>query len=343
MNRSGIIAAGNWVVDKVKNIDRWPEEGELCNIASETIGGGGGPCNVLFDLVVMDNKLDLFASGLLGCDKDGDWFLEEIKKRNIDSGYMKKSNSASSSYTDVMSGGGKRTFFHCRGANSEFGSEHLEDVTAPTKIFYLAYLLLLDKMDSYDADYGTDGARALKMMKDRGYKTVVDFVSDAGEKFNKVIPPSLPYIDCLVINEVEAGHCLGKAIRDANGDVNWANLEEATTHLLDKGVNELVVIHLPEGAIARKKSGEMIYEPSCYIKKKDIVGSTGAGDAFCAGILYALHEEYNLKDMLQLAAASSYFNLLSPTASDGAVSLDKLNQHLKTCEFEQRPEYFKNK
>ena len=33
--RKGIIGAGNWILDKVKIIDRWPGEGNLCNIIKD--------------------------------------------------------------------------------------------------------------------------------------------------------------------------------------------------------------------------------------------------------------------------------------------------------------------
>ena len=51
--RRGIVGAGNWILDTVKTIDRWPPEGELAQILSVDRAGGGGPCNVLFDLAAL--------------------------------------------------------------------------------------------------------------------------------------------------------------------------------------------------------------------------------------------------------------------------------------------------
>ena len=64
--RNGILAAGNWIIDKVKTIDRWPGEGNLCNIVEETRAPGGGPCNLLFDLAAIDPGLPLYAAGRVG-------------------------------------------------------------------------------------------------------------------------------------------------------------------------------------------------------------------------------------------------------------------------------------
>ena len=66
MTKKGIIGAGNWLVDTVKTLDRFPKEGELCNIKSIEVGGGGGPCNVLFDLAAMTDQIPLYAAGVIG-------------------------------------------------------------------------------------------------------------------------------------------------------------------------------------------------------------------------------------------------------------------------------------
>ena len=48
-----------------------------------------------------------------------------------------------------------------------------------------------------------------------------------------------------------------------------------------------------------------------------------------------------LRDALDLGSASSRFNLLSPTASDGAVSLSTMRNYLQKCDFTPIPEAFR--
>lgn len=336
--RNGIIGAGNWVLDKVKNIDRWPGEGNLCNITGEVFAPGGGPANVLFDINAADPALPLYAAGKLGADSEGDYLMAEIERRGIDGKNMKRSSKVPTSYTDVMSGNGKRTFFHCRGANAELCCEDLENIDVPAKFFYLGYLLLLDSLDAADSEYGTKAVRLLKTMREKGYKTVVDFVSEAPEKFRSAVLPALPCIDILIVNEVETACCCGFDLRSADGKLLWQKLPEAVDFMLENGVRETVVIHFPEGACAKARGGEYIYRPSCFISREEIVGSNGAGDAFCAGVMYALHQEWPLEKALALGGASSNFNLRSATASGGAVSLEKMLDYLKECKFEALPE-----
>ncbi len=339
--RKGLIGAGNWILDKVKLIDRWPGEGNLCNIQREERAGGGGPCNVLFDLAAMDKTLPLYAAGKLGIDAEGDFLLQSIIDRGIDDRYMLRSSTAPTSYTDVMSGGGKRTFFHCWGANAELTREELEKIDVPAEYFYLGYLLLLDSLDREDAKFGTEGGRLLAAMRDKGYRTVVDFVSEAPEKFRKAAQAAFPHTDILIINELEAGWSTGCNIRNADGSLDYKALAAAPAGLFALGVHDLAVIHFPEGAVAADRNGGFCYVPSCAIRSEDIAGSNGAGDAFAAGVLYGVMRGFPLRQVLECGSASSYFNLLSPTASAGAVPYETMARHLKQCSFNPVPEEFK--
>jgi hypothetical protein len=49
--RKGILAAGNFIVDHVKIIDDYPQQDMLASIVSESQSNGGGPYNVLKDLL----------------------------------------------------------------------------------------------------------------------------------------------------------------------------------------------------------------------------------------------------------------------------------------------------
>ena len=65
------------------------------------------------------------------------------------------------------------------------------------------------------------------------------------------------------------------------------------------------------------------------ITKEEFVGSNGAGDAFCAGMLYAIHEEYPIEDALRFANASANFNLSNATSTGGAPTLQQIQEFLK--------------
>ncbi len=330
--KKGILGAGNWIVDLVKMVDRFPKEGELCNIRSIE-QGGGGVCNLLFDIAAMKCDIPLFAAGMIGNDNNGKWLLEEIKKRGINSDGMKINDQVGTSYTDVISANAKRTFFHYRGANAYLDYQHLCDFPKDIKIFYVAYLLLLDKLDGVDDEYGTPAARLLKEVQENGIMTVVDFVSEAKEKFLRVTQAALPYIDVLVINEIEAGNTFDLEIRREDNSLNLDNLELALKKFIGAGVKKYAIVHMPEGSIAIDNELNITYEASCACAKSDIVGTNGAGDAFCAGVVYSLHENLSVNEMLRIGAASSFFNLKSATASNGAVPIEQILNQAKNGEY----------
>ena len=64
--------------------------------------------------------------------------------------------------------------------------------------------------------YGVSGKAAESYLEARGIETVV--VSEAGERFNKLVPPALKYTDICCINEIEASRTTGVEIRDAEGN-----------------------------------------------------------------------------------------------------------------------------
>ncbi len=329
--RQGIISVGNWLVDHLKFIQRYPAAGNLTTIEREEMALGGCSHNVLVDLARMRAGLPLYAGGCIGCDANGDYILEEIKRHGIDARYMCRVDGVPTSYTDVMIplDGTSRTFFHNKGANACLDFGYVEHIDVPARIFHLGYLLLLDKLDAPDDEYGRRAARVLAHLQRQGYETSVDVVSEEGDRFPQVVLPCLPYTDYLIVNEVEAGACCGDTLRDGEGRILLDKVEATLRFLLEAGVGKVCVIHFPEGGYAMRRGGECHYEPSLRLRADEIVSPVGAGDAFCAAMLYMLHEEKPLREALVFANASARFNLKHPSSTGGAPTLDEINRFIK--------------
>lgn len=331
--RDGILAAGNWIADRVKSVDRWPGEGNLCSILVEERAPGGGPANILFDLAAMDSSYPLYAAGRIGEDADGDFLLAEAAKRGIDTSLLRRTPGVATAYTDVISSPGSRTFFHAAGADAFLCAADFDGAEAEAEFFYLGYLLLLRSLDMPDAEFGTGAARLLAAMRKRGFRTVVDFVSGSPDRFRPAAEAAFPWTDILIINEVEAACSTGIGLRSGDGTLAAELLPEALKRLFSMKVGELCVIHFPEGAAAMTADGAYTLTPSCRIGRDEIAGHNGAGDAFAAGVLYALAKRLPLEEALRVGSASSYFNLKSPTASGGAVPYCRIEEHLQSGEF----------
>ncbi|HEX7898731.1 MAG TPA: carbohydrate kinase family protein [Planctomycetota bacterium] len=294
LGRQGITCAGNWIVDRVKLIDAWPQEERLANVLSETRGGGGGAHNVCIGLARMGAPFPLRAVGVVGDDEDGRWLLTEAFHNTVDITGLHKTKEASTSYTDVMTvkGTGRRTFFHSRGANKLLRPQHLE--LGPSKILHLAYLLLLDGIDAA-------AAQVLQRARAAGVKTSIDLVSADRESYKRVVLPALEHVDYLFLNDFEAGECAERELRKKDGTLDRDAVREAAVALRR---DNLVIIHMPEGAFAASREGE-VWVPAKPVEK--VVSTVGAGDAFAAGTLYGLHEGWPVQqamDLGHLAAAA---------------------------------------
>jgi sugar/nucleoside kinase (ribokinase family) len=320
--RNGLLAAGNWIVDHTKIIDIYPAQDALCNIYTETSGNGGSPYNLLIDLAHLGVSFPLEALGLVGNDKEGEAIRADCLRHRIRTGQLRTTKEVHTSYTDVMSvkATGRRTFFHQRGANALLGPEHFDFAASRAKHFHLGYLLLLDRLDLPDPDHGTVAAGLLKEAKTAGFKTSIDVVSEDSDRFAAVVRPALKYTDFAILNEFEAERTTSLPIRTEQG-LDPKQLRAAARHLLDCGVNEWVVIHFPEGALAAGRDGTILTQGSVKLPAEHIVGTTGAGDAFGAGLLYGLHEELPMQECLQQAVCVAAACLTEASCSGGIHSL----------------------
>lgn len=322
--RSGLLAGGNWIIDLVKMIDVYPQPEQLANIRSQSQGTGGAPYNVLVDLARSGTPFALYAAGLVGEDALGQQIRETCRRHKIDVQHLGATAKAPTSYTDVMTeqGHGRRTFFHARGANALWNGDDLEFKQLNVRIFHLGYLLLLDALDEPDARFGTKAARLLARAQAAGVKTCADVVSEDSDRFARIVNPALKHVDYCILNEIEAGKTTGFKIRPPGGQLDTVALRHAAGALLQQGVRELVVVHFPEGAFARTRKGEDFWQPSLKLPPKYIAGTAGAGDAFCAGVLYGLHEDWNLQRCLLTGVCLAAASLADATCTAGVKSLN---------------------
>ena len=307
----GIAVAGSILIDRINDIEKYPEAGELAKILAIRAATGGCVPNVAIDLARLCPTLPVKAIGKVGRDADGELARRTLEAAGVDcSGFTECDERTS--FTEVMSEvGGQRTFFTYPGASDEFGFSDIDFDALEVKMLHLGYYLLLKKVDA------GDGERILAEAKRRGIKTSIDLVSENSDRYSAIIP-SLKYTDNLIINELEAGALTGiEPSRD--------NLVKIARRLLELGVRERVIIHERSLGIVATREGVTTlgsFElPAGFIK-----GTTGAGDAFCAGALYAIHEERSDREILEYATVSALGALRAPDAVSGMDSLEELQK-----------------
>lgn len=324
--KKGICCAGNMIVDITYPIETWPKQNELTHITEGIqTSTGGSVCNTITDLARLDPDLPLVASGFAGHDAEGSFVLDELGKYpNIDLSLVKRDGRTS--FTAAMSNNKtkERTFFQHAGANAYYCEDHIDWDKLDVDIFHIGYILLLPALDQSDAEYGTKMARLLHRAQKAGMKTSIDVVSEAGERFAKLVTPALKYANYCVINELEAQQTTGIRLRDEDGTLHPENMEVALRKLKELGVSDWAVIHCPEIGCGVDEQGEFFAVPSLKLPVGWIKGTVGAGDAFCAGILYAAEMDMSMEQALKLGACSAAASLSEVSASDGVKTVEEV-------------------
>lgn len=319
--KKGIACGGQWIIDRVKSIDHYPKECSVAMISEEKWSGGGCAYNVIVNLAKFDPELPLAAVGLIGDDAEGDWIISNCKQYpNISPDLLIRTGAAKTSYTDVYSAraGGSRTFFHYAGANALFSPDSVPLDKLDVSMFHLGYLAIMDGLDAPDAEFGRKSARLLHDLKTRGISTSVDLISSDRPDYCEIVDPALKYTDYLIINDFETEQLSGSPVRE-NNIIKKDLLLKSAEIIMKKGVNEFLVIHFPEGALFQPREGELIFQPSLLLPDDFIVGSTGAGDSFCAAVLYGLYHEWSLQETARFAVCAGAQNLRDLT-STGAIT-----------------------
>jgi len=323
---NGIVLAGNLIVDYVKNVSCYPKPGMLASILSRSMCIGGCAANTAIDIAKIDAGVPLKSIGMVGDDEAGEYVLSMLERNGIDVSSVIVSRGEETAYTDVMSDPetGERTFFHSRGANARFSYEHIDFSALSARMFHIGYALLLDAMDAPDNEHGTVMAKTLARASSMGMLTSMDVVSESGDRFKDVVIPCLRYCDYIIINEIEASQICGVAARDMNGKILHENVESSCKKIIDLGVRRGVVVHAPEASWYLARGGERVCMESLRLPAGYIKGSVGAGDAFCAGILYAIHQGLEPREGMRIARAAAAANLSSENSIDGMRCLEEI-------------------
>jgi sugar/nucleoside kinase (ribokinase family) len=312
VTRRGIILAGIVVLDIVHIVDHWPAEETLAFIDRTEYAAGGPPHNAGAGLLKLGADFPVTLLATAGDDAYGETMLASARGYGLDTSRVTIVPGIETSHTHVMSSAatGRRTFFAQLGVNNHMTVEHLlppRDSTA--KLYYLGSPGVARGLDA------ADGWRTLlKAARAQGMKTCLELCPVPADTLRKHVPPCLPLCDYFVVNDYEAGAITGIDIAPANR-LDWAAAEKACRVLLDMGVGIIAGIHHPDGAVAVSRAGEVVMRPSVAVDAREIVGSVGAGDAFYAGVLFGIHEEWPLAKCLDLGNAAAATSLHSPTTS----------------------------
>ena len=294
--RPGVVGLGIWCVDTTYKIDYLPERGKLESIKNQYQCVGGGPNNVLTNLSSLGFKYNLIAIGSIGNDDNSKLIKNHCRSNGIISKYLSVSSNISTSYSLCMSEKqNERTFLYYSGANDLLDINHfrLSKLSNYPKILYVGYLSLLGRLDKFNGKE----TRLCKVLKESRKKNIINII-EPQLLFKKQIIKSKNRLDKkLIIN--------------------------LSRKIFQKGLHRALIIHSPYESLYISKKDIYHSEPP-KIQKKNIKNAVGAGDAFCAGFIFGVHEDWDIEVTLRKSHAAGSAMMKIDSSSGNLPNIKKL-------------------
>lgn len=319
-DRRGIVTGGSWCVDDNKVVTHWPEEDGLAEILNVERHGGGSACSLAINLKRLDPGMPVETIAVVGDDDAGRFLVALADENGVHRKQMhvlKGTTPITDAYTSQRSG--RRTHIYRLGVGKHLTPDHFDFEATRGKIFHGGLPGSHQFLDDAWKEDSNGWVSVFRKAQKNGLRTNIELASIDQNRNAKLVVPCLPHLDYVIVNDVEIG-ALADLPTLSNGTTDPAACERAARRILEMGSPELIVVHCPAFAIAVAREGSSVFRKSVAIPSRAIVGANGAGDAFAAGMLYAIHEEWSLHDALGLAHACAAASLRSIGSSSSVAT-----------------------
>ena len=274
----GLTKGGMFLIDDA-------QAEKLSHLKYQKISSGGSVANTIASLSMLKSQTALI--GKIGQDKFGDIFFDDLKKIGCDFYCKNKEKSGSTAKSFILiTPDGERTMCTYLGLASQIANEIDVSVIQSAEMLYLEGYLW-DAPDTIKALQS-----AITIAKNNNVK-VAFTLSDAFcvERHHEDFLNSFANFDILFANETEMGVLIGEDFSDNN----YHKVKNIIDHL-----NPRLTIAMTLG-----ERGAVIFEGTkphhiLTTKVEKVLDTTGAGDAFAAGFLYGIGNDFSLTKSAQL-------------------------------------------
>ena len=227
---------------------------------------------------------DVRLRTVLGDDEAGRAVLRRMEQVGLDTAQTAIRDDFHTSVNVVLvKPDGQRCFLTDPGASQR--KLRLEDIPLPlpadTGILCFASIFVFPQMKTAEM------AEVFRAAKEQGITVCADMTKRKNGETTADVAQALRYIDYLFPNDAEAMLLTGKG-----------SPEEAAADLLNAGVGTVVVKCGPKGCYIANREG------SFWVAAEEnvtVVDTTGAGDSFVGGFLYALSNDLPLQECARIA------------------------------------------
>ncbi|WP_439028361.1 carbohydrate kinase family protein [Haloarchaeobius sp. DT45] len=292
-----VVTVGSALLDRIYPVTNLPEPDGGAFARDEQLAVGGVAANVAAGLSRLGRDTGVVSR--VGRDDDGDHVLADLRERGIDSSRVERGEERSS-YTMILRDDGGERMIIAGGdsiPNLRLGEDDIEYCREADAVFTSAYAPDPAVSALVEAARGDDGfppivfdlAGPLAELEGRGARKAT-------------IDDLLSVVDCFVSSEVPIESYLGCTGR------------EAAAELRARGVSRAALTRGEDGALLL--DGDDVVEVPAF--DVDAVDTTGAGDAFSAGLVDAwILDGRPAREAGRFAAAVAAENCLGAGARGG--------------------------
>jgi sugar/nucleoside kinase (ribokinase family) len=243
---------------------------------------GGCAANAAVDLVKMGVRAAVV--GRVGGDSFGRVVADMLKEHGVDVSSVAVSPHLDTSQTLIVNVAGQdRRFIHTFGANAEFSAADIPlERVLQSRVLYVGGYLVMPKVRQEEL------AKTFAAARKAGVKTVLDVVIPGSGSYLTQLEKLLPHVDVFLPNDHEGQRITGEAdpLRQAEVFRRF-------------GAGTVVVTMGERGALLAADSVRL----RSGVYPVDFVDGSGGGDAFDAGFIFGLLNNYGPEDCLRVASA----------------------------------------
>ena len=321
--RRGVLSAGTFCVDFNKSIARWPQEDTSNEVMAIDRQGGGSGFNMALDLKRLDPFFPVQAMGVVGDDDLGRFLFHECDAHGVDRAALHALPGGVTMSVDAfnVASNGRRTHFYHQGVAAEMTPDSFDFSSTPARILHLGLPGAHKAMDGPWRGDANGWVAVLRQARASGLAANLELMTTKADRLAELGRPCLPHLDWLIVNDYEIGALAGRETRRRDGSTDAAVVAHAIDETLALGAMRWAAAHFPEGAVVGGRDGSRVVLGSVAVPAGAIVGANGAGDAFAAGMLYGLHEQWPIAKCLELGHACAAASMRAVSTTGGVATV----------------------
>lgn len=300
--RPKVVVIGSLNMDLVVKAMRAPKRGETVMGEEIHFIPGGKGANQALGLARLGAETTMI--GAVGSDAFGEELIKALQKDGVDISGVKVLDMEATGVASILLAEGDNSIVVVPGANAQCLPEDLDRYEG--KIAEADLVLLQLEIPLVTVEY------AIKLARKHG-KTVMLNPAPA----QSLSEDLLRKVDYITPNRSE----LALMTRMSEQSTIVKGIER----LLEVGVSCCITTLGAEGVAFREKGGSLVMIPG---HKVPVVDTTGAGDAFNAGLAYALAQKKSMREAAEFAVQVSALAVTKFGAQGGMPTLSEVKEHV---------------